>query len=199
MTKVCQACGRILVHDRGPMCNGDVCLKTGKKWKPPERRPMIKPLKKEQVEGVYSPPEEPEKPKPKVVTKYNFEQFTKYGYSVKPLVSVWKSNSKIHINGGCLRKFKLGNFEYALLFFDEDNRAVGIRFVIEKSRDTFKLTNHGGGKVLHAATFFKTFDIGIKKQMKYPLEFNEELNLFIFHLEGGMPMIAQAKKSVVGN
>jgi len=113
--------------------------------------------------------------------KYNFIQYEKYGYARKPAISIW-SGDRIHINRAMLTKFKLLNAKRVLLFFDDNNKAIGIRFIDEKRKDAFALTGHTNGRMVHAQSFFKHCGLKITRSQKYPPNFSRELGLFVVDL-----------------
>lgn len=237
----CAACGRVLVHSRGPMCNGDVCLKTKKKWKPPKKKnqcpkcegilmevmdvtgdlvvkcfscgeevvrrkknAMVRPLKEGNKKGkerksvkLPEPKIPPPGQKPKRPKEYCFEQFFRDGSWGKPHVALWRGSKKIHVSSAFFKKWGFENHGYVHLFWDEENRMIGFRPVETKDRDTFRLIPDARvyGKVIHATAFFKGCGIKIEKAERHPIEYDKELDLFIFQIKNGATETIRSKPS----
>lgn len=63
-----------------------------------------------------------------------FERFTQTGRSFKPKISI-RSNSQIGLNCACITEFKLTDYKFAVLYYDKENKAIGIRLTNDKNEE----------------------------------------------------------------
>lgn len=61
-------------------------------------------------------------------------KFTKTGRSFKPKVSV-RGDSQIGFNRAAIRDFKLTEYNFAILFFDEQAKRIGIKLTNDKNEE----------------------------------------------------------------
>lgn len=88
----------------------------------------------------------------------------------------------------------IGDYKYAVLFYDKDKSAIGIKFTAEKEEGTIAIAGNskGYGGYISATSFFKANRINTKKYAgryeykKVPLSsvgFEEEGSLFVVELK----------------
>lgn len=97
-----------------------------------------------------------------------------------PRISLRKSGS-IGINGKAIESF-FGNESYVTLYYDRDNKRVGIRPERKSTKDTYKLqkrekSGHGGS--ISATSFMREFDLIPAKTKQYRAEWNEEEGMIV--------------------
>lgn len=94
---------------------------------------------------------------------YNFEKFEGRNSRQEERITITKSNSiglptKFYNDNG------IKNFKYAVLFWDKENKVIGIHFTNEKEKNGFTIGHskqeYGGG--VAASSFFKSYDIDTK-------------------------------------
>ncbi len=95
--------------------------------------------------------------------EYNFRKFEKKNIRQESRITITKSYSiglpqKFYDDNG------VRNFKYAVLFWDEGNRAIGINFTNEPEKGCFKVIHNQkyGGQVV-ARSFFRGNDINTEK------------------------------------
>ena len=113
-----------------------------------------------------------------------YKVFTETGSRIgKPQVSIW-SRGQIGLNQGAMKRFKLKDFTYAIILYDEDTRKVGIRFTNdEDSPGIIKLVKRGSGGVsFSAVSFLNHYGIQFSKTTKYYLTHDKNNELYAFDL-----------------
>lgn len=112
-----------------------------------------------------------------------FQRFTKTrsrGYS--PKASIW-SRGQIGFNQGAVEKFKIAEFDYAILFYDPDTQKIGISFTNnEKEEGATKISQRATGASISARAFLDFYEIEHSKTKKYDIEYEEKDNLYVMQL-----------------
>ena len=111
-----------------------------------------------------------------------FERFTEIGQSFKPKISIWANGGQIGFNQGAMKKYKLENYQYAILFFDKENKRIGIRFTNDENEEGANKFNHVRG-VISGKAFLDCYGIDYSKTNRYDVAFDQEDDLYIINLE----------------
>jgi len=61
-------------------------------------------------------------------------KFTKTGRSFKPKISV-RGDSQIGFNRAAIREFKLKDYSFAILFYDEQAKKIGVKLTNDKNEE----------------------------------------------------------------
>lgn len=122
---------------------------------------------------------------------FNFKRFKRFtekkhrsGKIGDPTVSIHKS-MQIWFNAHAMRRFELYDFDYAVLFFDEETKTVGIMLTKDDEEEgVYKLIKpKSGGYGLSVRRFLNFHEIDCSELKSYPLEYDEESNLYFFKIE----------------
>ena len=112
-----------------------------------------------------------------------FERFTKTGRGYTPKVSIW-TRGQIGFNQGAVERFKLKDFDYAVLFYDRDERKIGVRFTTEASEDgANKIVKGKTGVFISAKAFLDYYQIDHRKTRRYDVAHDNENDLYVFTLQ----------------
>jgi hypothetical protein len=109
-----------------------------------------------------------------------FERFTKTGgRGYIPKVSIW-GKGQIGFNQGAVNKFNLNNFEYAVLFYDSENKKIGMKFTNDKENGIVKLVKRAGSGIsMSAKAFLDFYGIDYSEKKRYTLSYDKENDLYI--------------------
>ena len=111
-----------------------------------------------------------------------FERFTQIGRGYKPKVSITKSG-QIGFNQGAVKHFNLNDYEYAVLFYDKDNRRIGIGLTNDNSEAGIcKLRKRASGADISARSFFGYYGIDYADSNRYDASWDEDDNMVIVTL-----------------
>ena len=112
-----------------------------------------------------------------------FERFTKTGRGYTPKVSIWQ-RGQIGFNRGAAEKFKLDDYQYAILYFDRDENKIGIKFTNNANEDgACKIIRGATGAFISAKPFLAYYDIPHEKTQKYDVAYNEKNDLYVISLK----------------
>ncbi len=111
-----------------------------------------------------------------------FEKFTQAGQSFKPKMSIWGNGGQIGFNQGAMKKFKLDIYKYAILFFDRENKRIGIKFTNDEKEEGINKFNAKRG-VIPGKAFMDYYGVDYSKTKPYDVVFDEENELYIVNLE----------------
>lgn len=95
---------------------------------------------------------------------YTFSKFTALKQRSVNKISITGSNS-FNLPSKFYKDNSLGNYNYAILYYDSNNKAIGIQFTndeTEKSKLKIQKSNRGYGGFISATSFFKTNNIDTK-------------------------------------
>lgn len=96
--------------------------------------------------------------------EYNFQKFEGRNVRLENRITITKSNS-IGFPSKFYADNKVKDYRYVVLYWDDDNRAIGIKFTNEegeKSKFTIIHSKVGYGGSVVARSFFKTYGIDPK-------------------------------------
>lgn len=112
-----------------------------------------------------------------------FERFTKRIRSTKPKVSIW-SRGQIGFNSGVVQKFNLDQFDYAVLFFDRENRMIGVKFTSDENEaGVIKVTKRPNGISFSAKGFLQYYDVDHTETKQYDVVKDVESDIFVVDLK----------------
>jgi hypothetical protein len=111
-----------------------------------------------------------------------FERFVKPGRIYTPSVSIW-SRGQISFNQGCAIKYNLGNYKYAVLFYDQESRRIGIKFTNNEAENGAIAMNKGRtGFTLSGNAFLGYYDIPHETTRKYTVQYDDAEEIYIIDL-----------------
>ncbi len=113
-----------------------------------------------------------------------FVKFTQTGQRFRPKISIWEGG-QIGFNQGAMKRFGLDNFQYAILFFDQEKNRIGIKFTNEdKEEGIIKFNHRKTGGVISGKAFLDFYGIDYSKTIKnLDLVFDTENELYVINLE----------------
>ena len=103
-----------------------------------------------------------------------FEKFIapkKKGFA--PKLSI-RRGAQIGVNYGAVEKFGLEKYEYAMLYYDKENKRIGIKPSKEKEKGTLRLRIKDKSGSISARSFLEYYSIDYKSKHSYPARFEEE-------------------------
>lgn len=113
-----------------------------------------------------------------------FKKFTKVGgRSFAPKVGIW-SKGQIGFNKGAIEKFELNQYDYVMLYFDEEEKKIGFEFTNDASAEgVIKIIKRPTGFSFSANSFLKHYEITPEENVKYDVIFDKEQKLYIIELK----------------
>jgi hypothetical protein len=111
-----------------------------------------------------------------------FERFVKPGRIYTPSVSIW-SRGQISFNQGCAIKYSLGTYKYAVLFYDRENRRIGIKFTSDEAENgAIAITKGRTGFILSGNAFLGYYDIPHETTRKYAFKYDDAEEIYVVDL-----------------
>lgn len=108
-----------------------------------------------------------------------FEKFVEGGKAFKPKISIRK-NGQIGFNQAAVNKFKLGNYKYAVLYYDSERQMVGIKFTDDKNEEgAHKMQIRAGSGAVSGKSFLDFCGITYSKTMRYDLKRDEQEEMLV--------------------
>ena len=109
----------------------------------------------------------------------SFERFTQVGRGYKPKVSITRSGL-IGFNQGAVKHFELGNYDWAILYYDKDNDRIGIGLTNDENEEgVCKLRKRSSGADVSARSFFDYYGIEYNQTNKYDAEWDENEGMLV--------------------
>lgn len=118
-----------------------------------------------------------------------FVKFTNTGGRIgTPRASIW-TRGQIGLNQGAVLEYDLKDYTYAVLYYDEGGKKIGIEFTNDKNAEgAIKLVvRRKAGISMSALPFLKTFRIDFIKTRQYDLSYDKEHNLYVIDLNKPAP------------
>jgi len=97
-----------------------------------------------------------------------WERFTDIGRSMNPKISI-RGNVQIGLNTAAIDKFKLKDYKYAVLFFNNSNRWIGIRLTNDHTEEgacKLRVRDDDKGAHISAKSYiakYKLSDLSVKR------------------------------------
>jgi len=116
--------------------------------------------------------------------KMAFERYLRRkGFFTKPLVSIWKTGL-ISINDSAHRQLGLEKMTHAVLFYDRDNKKIGLRFVdSSKEEGAIRLGKRKGSTYIYARGFLGYYGVDLSKALRFTPVHDEKHNIFVLEAE----------------
>ena len=114
-----------------------------------------------------------------------FERFTKTRIRVyTPKIGIWK-RGQIGFNQVAVDKFELDKYEYAILYYDPDNKRIGFQFTNdEKEEGVSKIIKRkSGGFSISGTAFLKNYNIDYTETKQYDAKYDENSSMCYIQLE----------------
>lgn len=107
-----------------------------------------------------------------------FEKFIMTGRSYKPKASI-RANGQIGLNLGAIEKFKLDKYKYAILFFDKENKQIGIKLTNNEEEGICKLQVRKSNAAISGKAFLDYYSIDYSKTKKHEAVWDEKEKMII--------------------
>ena len=112
-----------------------------------------------------------------------FVRYTKSMKSYVPKISIW-TKGQIGFNQGAVAKLHLADYKYAILFYDEDEKKIGIQFTNDSSeKGVFKIVKVRTGASISAKSFLGTYGLLHDKTIKYNVHYDENEKIYVIDLK----------------
>lgn len=112
-----------------------------------------------------------------------FERFTLKGRGFKPKASIW-SKGQISFNQGAVRRYKIDQYEYAVLFFDPETSRIGIKLTNDENEEGVqKIGKRKSGVMISAKSFLEHYAVDFSETRKYTLQKSDEEDFLLIVLK----------------
>lgn len=109
-------------------------------------------------------------------------KFTEYGAASRRNVTI-RSNGILFISKAVIDEFKADDSEYSIIFIDENEYLLGIKFVEEKPSDNYrKLNKEKSGVLLDISPALRFLRIG-NLEKKFTTGFKKKYGMLVFSVE----------------
>lgn len=104
-----------------------------------------------------------------------WEKFTKVGRSLKPRISI-RGLTHIGFNSAAIIEFKLGDYGFGVLFYDKDNKRIGIKLSNDKDEEgALKLrVRDKSGASIPARSFIAYYKLEKLKGKRFNVELDKD-------------------------
>jgi len=110
-----------------------------------------------------------------------FVKFAETARSYRPKVSI-RANGTLGFNSGAVAKFHLKDYKYALLYFDQERRTVGVKPVKTEEEGAHAINRGKTGAWIAARRFLDYFSIGSNATKKFEANWDEKENMIVFQV-----------------
>ena len=127
-----------------------------------------------------------------------FELFDHIGeaYNIKTIVTINKYNS-LTLNVGTIRAYKIREYHFVNIYYHEDTRKVGFKFLQDKEEHSLALTMSKNQCTIYMSFtgFLKYYNLELNKTRKYLVMKDEESGLLVFDMSRPLKVPTRKKKS----
>lgn len=112
-----------------------------------------------------------------------FEKFTMRGRSFKPKVTI-RSRGQISFNNGCIQRYELDKYNYAVLFMSNDKNKIAIVMTNNQEEEgATKLIKKSGNFFLSGKSFLDYYGIDYEKSTQFDVEWMSEQKALVVELD----------------
>ena len=112
-----------------------------------------------------------------------FKKFTETGRGFKPQASIW-SRGQISFNQGAVKRYKIDAFKHAVMFYDPDNKLIGIELTNDDSAEGLhNIGKRKSGVMISAKAFLDYNDVDLFKTRKFDLKKDNETGYLVIDLK----------------
>jgi len=134
-----------------------------------------------------------------------FVRFADKGRGHAPRASISPSGL-IGLNRGTLRKFRLDQYKYCVLYYDADTQRIGIELTTDESAEgarSLRIRHPGGteasGADISAKGFLDYFDVGVTATTVYPIVRDADSGLLAIRLSEGKARRKRERSGKLGS
>lgn len=108
-----------------------------------------------------------------------FERFTEVGRVFRPRASL-RSNGQIGFNHGCVKRFSMERHSHVVLFYDIENKLVGIKLTNDSQEPgASTLILHSGNGTVSARAFLEYYNLTPQKTTQYDVRRDEDSDMLV--------------------
>jgi len=112
-----------------------------------------------------------------------FEKFIFSGISFRPKVSIRKSGM-FGFNNALIKKYKLKNYKYVVLYFDAEKKIVGFKFTNDDNEEgIYKLSIGEKSASFSGKSFLDYYGINFNSIKRYDAEWDNKNEMLIIKLK----------------
>jgi len=115
--------------------------------------------------------------------QFNFEKFTDVDSSFSARVTIRQRTGQIGFNVGAINRFSLQNHKYGVLYFDKENKVVGIELTQEDVDGTIEIKHRPSNTYISAKNFLDKYEIDYDESHRYELKRDDQSGFLYFELE----------------
>jgi hypothetical protein len=120
------------------------------------------------------------RPKQEVVMA--FERFTQVGRTFRPRASI-RTSGQIGFNGGTVARFKLEKWQFAVLFYDKQEKKIGIKLTKDPKEDgVLRLIVRAGNAAISARSFFDYYEIDYSVSRQFDVSLDEKTEMLVIDM-----------------
>jgi hypothetical protein len=115
----------------------------------------------------------------------SWERFTNIGRSVSPRVSI-RGKVQIGLNTAAIIEFKLKDFRYTVLFFDNTNKRIGIKLTNDQSEEgacKLRVRDDKKGAHISAKSYIKKYNLGDLSIKSFEASYDKESNMIVANVK----------------
>jgi hypothetical protein len=114
--------------------------------------------------------------------KFKFEKFTDTDTSFAARVTI-RRTGQIGFNTGAINSFGVRDAEYCILYFDPENRVVGMELTKEKCEGAIQIKKSDANTYVRAKNFCDRYTIDYSKSHRYELKRESATGFLYFELD----------------
>lgn len=116
--------------------------------------------------------------------QFNFEKFVDTDKSFSARVTIRQKTGQFGFNTGAVNRFKIHDFQYGILYFDNSERVVGIELTNEKAPGTIEIKSGSTNTYIRAKNFCDKYSIKYSSSHSYELKRMESSPILFFEIQG---------------
>ncbi|WP_417375962.1 hypothetical protein [Gimesia maris] len=113
---------------------------------------------------------------------FDFVKFVEVDDSFAARATIRQKTGQIGFNSGALNRFKIRDFEYVVLYFDADQRVVGLSLESERVAGAIDIKKSKGNTYVRSKNFLDKYGIDYSESHRHELKQDDETKILYFCL-----------------
>lgn len=113
---------------------------------------------------------------------FKFVRFTETDASFLAKAAI-RQTGQLGFTAGAVNRYRIGDFDFAVLYFDAENRVVGIELTKERGEGAIPIKKSKTNTYIRAKNFCDRFEIDYSRSHRYDLRRDDQTGFLYFELD----------------
>ena len=113
---------------------------------------------------------------------FNFVKFTDPDSSFAARITI-RQTGQFGFNAGAINRYKINEFAFCVLFFDEEQKVIGLQLVKEQAEGAIEIKKSESNTFVRGKSFCDRYEIDYCASHRFELRCEKDTGMLYFELE----------------